>query len=106
MRNERTAGCGPGAPGAQLNSRLERAWYSATSGGFPWNVPMSFAAVWLAPPRPARRPRSSRTCAASTTRPRCRDYLREWLAGEPTPTLAQRRELAEMLVKGGDYVAA
>lgn len=34
-----------------------------------------------------------------------RDYLREWLAGDPAPTLAQRRELADMLV-GGDQHAA
>ena len=33
---------------------------------------------------------------------RARDYLRGWLAGEPAPTPAQRRELADMLVKGGD----
>lgn len=38
--------------------------------------------------------------------PRCRDYLREWLAGEPAPTPAQRRELADLLVKGGDANAA
>lgn len=38
---------------------------------------------------------------------RARDYLRDWLASEPTPTLAQRRELADLLVKGGDaHVAA
>jgi hypothetical protein len=38
---------------------------------------------------------------------RARDYLRDWLAGEPAPTPAQRRELADMLVKGGDaHVAA
>jgi hypothetical protein len=33
---------------------------------------------------------------------RTRDYLRDWLAGDPTPTRAQRRELADLLVKGGD----
>jgi hypothetical protein len=33
---------------------------------------------------------------------RAHDYLRDWLSGDPAPTLAQRRELAEMLVKGGD----
>lgn len=37
---------------------------------------------------------------------RARDYLRDWLAGDPAPTPAQRRELADMLVKGGDHVAA
>ena len=36
---------------------------------------------------------------------RCRDYLREWLAGEPAPTPAQRRELANLLVDG-DHVTA
>ena len=69
MRYERTAACGPGAPAAQRIIRLARAWYSTAPGGFPWNVPTSSAAVWPAPPRPARRPRSSRTCAVSTTRP-------------------------------------
>lgn len=38
---------------------------------------------------------------------RARDYLRDWLAGDPAPTPAQRRELADLLVKGGDaHVAA
>jgi hypothetical protein len=37
---------------------------------------------------------------------RARDYLRDWLAGDSAPTPAQRRELADMLVKGGDYAAA
>jgi hypothetical protein len=35
---------------------------------------------------------------------RARDYLRDWLAGDPAPTAAQRRELADMLVRGGDHV--
>jgi hypothetical protein len=37
---------------------------------------------------------------------RAHQYIRDWLAGEPAPTPAQRRELADMLVKGGDHVAA
>jgi hypothetical protein len=37
---------------------------------------------------------------------RARDYLRDWLAGDPAPTPAQRRELADLLAKGGDHVAA
>ena len=37
---------------------------------------------------------------------RAHDYLRDWLAGEPAPTPARRRELADLLVKGGDYVTA
>ena len=37
---------------------------------------------------------------------RARDYLRDWLAGDPAPTSAQRRELADLLVKGGDHVVA
>ncbi len=37
---------------------------------------------------------------------RARDYLRDWLAGNPAPTTAQRRELADLLVKGGDHVTA
>jgi hypothetical protein len=36
---------------------------------------------------------------------RARDYLRDWLAGDPAPTSAQRRELAALLV-GGDVNAA
>jgi hypothetical protein len=32
---------------------------------------------------------------------RAHDYLRDWLAGDPAPTPAQRRELADLLVKGG-----
>ena len=37
---------------------------------------------------------------------RARDYLRDWLASDPAPTPAQRRELADLLVEGGDHVAA
>jgi hypothetical protein len=37
---------------------------------------------------------------------RARDYLRDWLAGDPAPTPAHRRELADMLVQGGDHVTA
>ena len=36
---------------------------------------------------------------------RARDYLRDWLAGDPAPTTAQRRELADLLVKGGDVMS-
>ena len=36
---------------------------------------------------------------------RAHNYLRDWLAGDPAPTRAQRRELADLLV-GGDHVAA
>ena len=37
---------------------------------------------------------------------RARDYLRDWLAGDPTPTADQRRELAALLVGGDTDVAA
>ncbi len=37
---------------------------------------------------------------------RARDYLRDWIASDPAPTPAQRRELADLLVEGGDHVAA
>jgi hypothetical protein len=36
---------------------------------------------------------------------RARDYLRDWIASDPAPTSAQRRELAALLV-GGDVNAA
>jgi len=36
---------------------------------------------------------------------RAHDYLRDYLAGDPAPTPAQRRELAALLV-GGDVNAA
>jgi hypothetical protein len=37
---------------------------------------------------------------------RAHDYVRDWLASDPAPTPAQRRELAELLVRGGDADAA
>ena len=38
---------------------------------------------------------------------RAHDYVRDWIASDPAPTSAQRRELADLLVKGGDaHVAA
>jgi len=37
---------------------------------------------------------------------RARDYLRDWITSDPAPTAAQRRELAELLVGGGDREAA
>ncbi len=33
-------------------------------------------------------------------------YLRDFLAADPAPSPAQRRELAELIVGGGDDVAA
>ena len=37
---------------------------------------------------------------------RARDYLRDWITSDPAPTADQRRELAELLVGGGDREAA
>ena len=36
---------------------------------------------------------------------RAHDYIRDWISSDPAPTLAERRELARLLV-GGDLVAA
>lgn len=37
---------------------------------------------------------------------RARDYLREWLAGDPAPTPDQRQELAALLLGQGGASAA
>ena len=37
---------------------------------------------------------------------RAAQYVRDWISSDPSPTPAQRRELADLLVKGGDHVAA
>ena len=33
---------------------------------------------------------------------RAHDYVRDWISSDPAPTPAQRRELAALLVRGGD----
>lgn len=104
MSYERAVGCGTGPHLAAYQSPRKGVEF-IHARRYPWNAPPSYAAVSRAA-RAGAPPETIDSLRREYYASRARDYLRDWLAGDPAPTAAQRRELADMLVTDGDHVAA
>lgn len=105
MFSERAAGCGLRCPRPAAYQLPREGVEIIHARRQPWNDPLSYAAVWRAPRAPEH-PETLESLRREYYASRARDYLRDWIAGDPAPTPAQRRELAALLVGGGADAAA